>query len=93
MFTEAVITCEKAYIEIMEYPRADQASIVWTETGAREELQVGNTAQALSYVLADMERAVAGDEYARSQIGTSADVMELMTNLRADWNFKYPEEL
>ena len=89
----AMISADKAYLEIMEYPRADQASIVWTETGAREELQVGNTAQALSYVLADMERAVAGDEYARAQIGTSADVMELMTNLRADWNFKYPEEL
>ena len=89
----AMISADKAYLEIMEYPRADQASIVWTETGAREELQVGNTAQALSYVLADMERAVAGDEYARAQLGTSADVMELMTNLRADWNFKYPEEL
>lgn len=89
----AMISADKAYLEIMEYPRADQASIVWTETGAREELRVGNTAQALSYVLADMERAVAGDEYARAQLGTSADVMELMTSLRADWNFKYPEEL
>ena len=89
----AMISADKAYLEIMEYPRADRVSIVWTETGAREELQVGNTAQALSYVLADMERAVAGDEYARAQLGTSADVMELMTNLRADWNFKYPEEL
>ena len=89
----AMISADKAYLEIMEYPRADQASIVWTETGAREELQVGNTAQALSYVLADMERAVAGDEYARAQLGTSADVMELMTSLRVDWNFKYPEEL
>lgn len=89
----AMISADKAYLEIMEYPRADRASIVWTETGAREELQVGNTAQALSYVLADMERAVAGDEYARAQLSTSADVMELMTSLRADWNFKYPEEL
>ncbi len=89
----AMISADKAYLEIMEYPRADRASIVWTEIGAREELQVGNTVQALSYVLADMERAVAGDEYARAQLGTSADVMELMTNLRADWNFKYPEEL
>lgn len=89
----AMISADKAYLEIMEYPRADRVSIVWTETGAREELQVGNTAQALSYVLADMERAVAGDEYARAQLGTSADVMELMTSLRADWNFKYPEEL
>lgn len=89
----AMISADKAYLEIMEYPRADRVSIVWTETGAREELQVGDTAQALSYVLADMERAVAGDEYARAQLGTSADVMELMTSLRADWNFKYPEEL
>ena len=89
----AMISADKAYLEIMEYPRADRASSVWTETGVREELQVGNTVQALSYVLADMERAVAGDEYARAQLGTSADVMELMTNLRADWNFKYPEEL
>lgn len=89
----AMISADKAYLEIMEYPRADQASIVWTETGVREELRVGNTAQALSYVLADMERAVAGDEYARAQLGTSVDVMELMTSLRADWNFKYPEEL
>lgn len=89
----AMISADKAYLEIMEYPRADRVSIVWTETGAREELQVGNTAQALSYVLADMERAFAGDEYARAQLGTSADVMELMTSLRADWNFKYPEEL
>ena len=89
----AMISADKAYLEIMEYPRADRASIVWTETGVREELQVGNTVQALSYVLADMERAVAGDEYARAQLGTSADVMELITNLRVDWNFKYPEEL
>lgn len=89
----AMISADKAYLEIMEYPRADRTSIVWTETGEREELRVGNTAQALSYVLADMERAVAGDERTRAQIGTSADVMELMTNLRADWDFKYPEEL
>lgn len=88
-----MISADKAYLEIMEYPRADRTSIVWTETGEREELRVGNTAQALGYVLADMERAVAGDERTRAQIGTSADVMELMTNLRADWDFKYPEEL
>ena len=31
----AMISADKAYLEIMEYPRADQASIVWTETGAR----------------------------------------------------------
>lgn len=89
----AMISADKAYIEIMEYPRADCATIVWTETGEKEELQSGHTKQALGYVLADMERAVAGDKDARAQIETSSDVMELMTNLRADWDFAYPEEL
>ena len=43
MFTEAVITCEKAYIEIMEYHRADKAKIVYTETGKIDEIKEGVT--------------------------------------------------
>ena len=34
----AMISCEKGYIEIMEYPRADKAVIVDAETGARTKL-------------------------------------------------------
>ena len=47
MFTEAVIACEKAYIEIMEYPRADKAKIVYTETGKIDEIKEGATSNAL----------------------------------------------
>ena len=89
----AVISADKAFIEIMEYPRADAATITWTEDGRREEIKVGITADALSYVLADMEAAIAGDISAQAQLEVSKDVMQLMTNLRQDWNFKYPEEL
>lgn len=89
----AVISCDKAYIEIMEYPRADVAKIVWTEDGRVEEVSAGETPRALTYVLADLEAAVAGDERARQQIEISADVMHLMSRLREDWNFKYPEEM
>lgn len=37
----AMISCEKGYIEIMEYPRADKAVIVDAETGARTEVAAG----------------------------------------------------
>ena len=34
----AVISCENGYIEIMEYPRADQAVIVEAESGVRHTI-------------------------------------------------------
>jgi predicted dehydrogenase len=89
----AVISCDKAYVEIMEYPRADVATIVWTEDGRREELRAGKTAHALSYVLADLEAAVAGRQQAFDNLDVSTDVMSLMTRLRADWGVVYPEEV
>ena len=54
----AVIICERAYIEIMEYPRADKAVIVDAETGKRQEITEGKTAHALQYEIMDMEKAV-----------------------------------
>ena len=42
--------------------------------------------------MADLERAVAGDAEAAGLIDVAADVMELMTRLRADWGVVYPEE-
>ena len=54
----AVISCERAYIEIMEYPRADKAVIVDAETGKRQEITEGKTAHALQYEIMDMEKAV-----------------------------------
>jgi len=87
-----MISADKAFIEIMEYPRADVATITWTDDGKREQVQVGRTANALAYVLADLEAAVSGDVSAQAQLEVSKDVMELMTGLRNDWNFLYPEE-
>ncbi len=89
----AMISADKAYIEIMEYPRADSARIVWTESGEVEEISVGQRELALGYVMSDLEAAVAGDAGALAQIETSADVMALMTRLRRDWGFRYPEEM
>ena len=54
----AMISCEKGYIEIMEYPRADKAVIVDAESGERTEIESGETANALYYEMMDMEQAV-----------------------------------
>ena len=43
--------------------------------------------------MSDLEAAAAGDAGALAQIETSADVMALMTRLRRDWGFRYPEEM
>ena len=89
----AVISADRAYIEVMEYPRADEATIVWTESGECEVVRVGERPLALCYVLSDLEAAVAGDEAALSQMEVTVDVMRMMTDFRRDWNFYYPEEL
>lgn len=86
----AVISCEKGYIEIMEYPRADEAVIVDAETGARETVQAGRTADALVYELQDMEKAIRGER--DMMLDYTTDVMELMTAMRREWGVSYPEE-
>ena len=88
----AMVSADAAYLEVMEYPRADAAKVVWTADGRVEEVHAGGRERALGYVMDDLEAAVAGDEEAAAQIETSADVMALMTRLRRDWGFSYPEE-
>lgn len=88
----AVLSFENCYIEVNEYPRADHATIVWTATGEREEVHVGNEAYALAYEVADLEKAVAGDRVEDAMIVFASDVMDLMTRLRRDWRIYYPEE-
>ena len=88
----SVISFDKCYIEVNEYPRADHATIVWTADGHREEVHAGTEAYALCYEMADLEKAVAGDDSKRELLGYASDVMDLMTKLRADWGVVYPEE-
>ena len=86
-----MISCEKGYIEILEYPRAWEATIIDAETGKTEVIKAGENADALAYELADMERAINGDT-ACMHLEYTKDVMELMTAFRKEWGLKYPEE-
>ena len=89
----AMISCEKGYIEILEYPRADRAIIVDAKTGEQREIVVGNTSDALYYELQDMEEAVRTNNPSLLHLQESCDVMEIMTKLRKDWGMKYPGEI
>ena len=88
----AMISCEKAYIEIMEFPRADKAVIVDAATGAREEITCGATDDALQYEMQDMENAILHGDIAPLRLNDTRDVMAIMTKLRQDWQLTYPEE-
>ena len=86
-----MVSCEKGYIEIMEYPRAWEAVITYTESGEKEVVKAGEHADALAYELADMERAIGGDVDCMC-LSYTKDVMDLMTEFRKEWGLKYPEE-
>lgn len=85
------IAYDKGYIELYEYPRGQKAIITYTEDGHRDIIEAGDTSQALSYEVQDMENAVAGIEN-EMHLAYSQDVMAIMTKLRKDWGLVYPEE-
>lgn len=88
----AMISCETGYIEIMEFPRADKAIFVNAETSEKTEIVCGETDQALYYEMIDMEHAVQTGDSSAMQLSYSKDVMDIMTQLRKDWNLQYPNE-
>ena len=87
----ATICYDNAYIEIFEYPRADKATITYTNDNHTEEIVVGKLEDAMCYEIENMENAVATGKNTM-RLDYTIDVMDIMTKLRNDWNMKYPEE-
>lgn len=87
----AMISCEKAFIEIMEYPRAWEAKITDSVSGEVRTIGLGEHADALKYEIEDFEAAVRNEEN-RLYLDYTIDVMELMTKARHEWGLTYPEE-
>ena len=88
----ANIIYEKGYIEIMEYPRANKAKIYYTEENRFEEINIGNTSDALYYEMEDMEKAINNIEDVMN-LEYTEDVIDIMTEIRKDWNMYYNSEL
>ena len=86
-----MVTCERAFIEIMEYPRACEAKITYVEDGRVEVIKTGQTEDALKYELDDMEAAINGDQSC-IYLDYTTDVMDMMTEFRRQWGMSYPEE-
>lgn len=88
-----MISCEKAYIEIMEYPRAVRAVITDAVTGSRKEIQAGEEKLALFYEIQDMEKAVERGDASGLHLTWSRDVLQIITDLRKEWGLQYPKEI
>ena len=86
-----MISCDKGYIELMEYPRGQKAVITYTETGEQEVIEEGRTEDALYYEMLDMEAAVKGNKEV-THLNLTKDVMDIMTGIRREWGLVYPEE-
>lgn len=87
----AMVSCERGYIEIMEYPRAWEAKITDAESGESRLVKAGKNEDALWYEIEDMEKSVSGEDC--MHLDYTEDVMHLMTSFRQEWNMKYPEEM
>lgn len=89
----AMISCEKAYIEIPQFPRGDKAVITDAETLEKTEISAGSSKDALICEMQDMEQAVTSKSPSLLKLDDTCDVMDIMTSLRKSWNLKYPNEL
>lgn len=87
----SMISFEKGYVEIYDYPRAEEAVITFTESGEKEVICAGETKNALAYEADDMEAAIEGAKDIM-HLNYTSDVMRIMTKIRYENDVIYPEE-
>lgn len=85
-----VVAGELGYITVDNFPRADRATITYTD-GRVENIEAGETAKALEYEVEDMQDFILNRKRAPS-LQLSHDVMALMDNVRGQWGLKYSVE-
>lgn len=86
-----MLSYDRGYIEIFEYPRAEKAVITYTVDNVQKTIECGKTEDAIWYEISDMEKAVSG-EANEMHLDYTSDVMSIMTELRKSWGLSYPEE-
>ncbi len=88
-----MISLEKGYIEIMEYPRADKASIVDAAAGDRREICAVKRQMPSIMKWRIWKIAILSGNDSIMRLAQTKDVMDIMTKVRKDWNLKYPGEV
>ena len=86
-----VVAGEKGFIEICEYPRAQKATITYTEDGRTEVIEEGRTEEALQYEVRDMQDYVL-NHGGQENLQIIRDVMQVLTAVRNQWGMVYPFE-
>ena len=87
----AVASFENGYVTFDNYNRSHRAEITFLDNGEIVAITSDETVSPLVYEIEDMEKAVSGEEN-RMLLPYTADVMDIMTKTRYEWDVKYPEE-
>lgn len=75
-----IVTGDRAYIMVSEYPRADKAQLVYPD-GKTETIYEGDTKKAMEYEIADVENAIMTGDYESGYMDLTMDVVSVMDNL------------
>ncbi|MCI9428798.1 MAG: Gfo/Idh/MocA family oxidoreductase [Lachnospiraceae bacterium] len=75
-----IIAGEKAYCSIMNYVRAQKATLVYPD-GSEETLEAGESAKALQYEILDIEQALVSGDYSAACLDNTMKVVKLIDRL------------
>ncbi|MBO1298786.1 MULTISPECIES: Gfo/Idh/MocA family protein [unclassified Enterococcus] len=78
-----IVAFENGYLSINDYPRADQAEIIYTD-GTKELIESGNRAQAMNYEIENMVKMIEGELPNRSLYLTT-EVIALLDEMQEQW--------
>ncbi|MFD2616447.1 Gfo/Idh/MocA family protein [Terrilactibacillus laevilacticus] len=85
-----IVACEKGYITVENFPRAQVATIAYPD-GHVEVIEAGDTEKALNYEIIDMQNYFL-NKSSEETLELSVDVMDIMSNIRHQWGITYPFE-
>ncbi|MDO4604570.1 MAG: Gfo/Idh/MocA family oxidoreductase [Helcococcus sp.] len=85
-----VIAYENGYVEINEYPQADEA-ILYRTSGGKEVLQLGDERVRFKYEMEYISNLIANSKE-NDMLEYTIDVLEIMDKVRKEWGLKYKDE-
>jgi predicted dehydrogenase len=77
---QGIIAGDKAYIIVNEYPRADEAVLLFPD-GNKEVIKAGSTDKAFLYEIMGVEEAISTKDYAIGCFDTTYSVVSIMDRL------------
>lgn len=85
-----IVSCDKGFITVDDFPRATKATITYLD-GKIEEINIGEVQKALDYEVEFMEKSILNLEKTKASELTY-DVISIMDNVREQWGIVYPFE-